>query len=162
MRQILVSIEHTGLGQWMRESGPWTYAIVNTFHIVGIATLFGSVLALDLRLLGAFSRRISIASLSSVVQPVGAVGFALAAATGAAMLATKATAYVDNPFLLIKFPAIALGVVNAAVLNCTRTWRELRMREPSPAERRRLAMFGAVSLVSWLTAVTCGRMIAYW
>jgi hypothetical protein len=36
------------------------------------------------------------------------------------------------------------------------------VREPSPAERRRLAMFGAVSLVSWLTAVSCGRMIAYW
>src|SRR5689334_23036533 len=146
----------------MRESGPWTYAIVNLTHILAVSTLFGSVLVLDLRLLGVWSRRVRIADLASAVMPVAMTGFVIAVATGAAMLATKATAYVDNPFLLIKFPAIAIGVINAAVLNCTRTWRELRMREPSPAERRRLAMFGAVSLVSWLTAVTCGRMIAYW
>ena len=37
-----------------------------------------------------------------------------------------------------------------------------RVRELSPAERRQLAMFGGVSLASWLTAVTCGRMIAFW
>ena len=32
MRDVLLWIEHTGLGQIMRESGPWTYAFVNTAH----------------------------------------------------------------------------------------------------------------------------------
>ena len=161
MRDILAWIEATGLGHVMRESGPWTYAFVNTGHILGISTLFGSVLALDLRLLGLW-KRVSIADVSSVVTPIGVTGFAIAAVTGSAMLATKATAYVDNPFLLIKFPAIALGVLNAGMLNLTPAWRALRTRELSHAERRQLSIFGGVSLVCWLTAITCGRMIAFW
>ena len=78
------------------------------------------------------------------------------------MLATKATAYVDNPFLLVKFPAIALGLLNVGVLNLTPAWRARDARELSRAERRQLAVFGGVSLASWLTAITCGRMIAFW
>jgi hypothetical protein len=161
MREVLQWIEATGLGHLMRDSGPWTYALVNTAHIIGVATLFGSVLALDLRLLGLWNR-VRLADLSSVVMPIGMTGFAVAALTGAAMLATKATAYVDNPFLLAKFPAIGLGVLNAGVLNLTPAWRELGTRELTRAERRQLAVFGGISLVSWFTAIACGRMIAFW
>ena len=162
MRTLLLWIEQTGLGHVMRESGPWTYAIVNVAHILGVSTLFGSVLVLDLRLLGAWSRRIRIADLSTAVTPIAMIAFAIATVTGAALLATKATAYVDNPFLLIKFPAIALGMANAGVLNLTPAWREVGVRALSPGERRQLAIMGGISLVSWLTAVTAGRMIGYW
>jgi hypothetical protein len=162
MRALLLWIEATSLGHLMRESGPWTYAIVNLTHVLAVSALFGSVLLLDLRLLGVWSRRVRIADLSSAVMPVAMTGFAVAAATGAAMLATKATAYADNPFLLIKFPAIAVGVVNAAVLNRTPAWREIRVRALTPRELRKLAVFGGISLAAWLTAVTCGRMIGYW
>ena len=162
MRGILLWIEATSLGHVMRESGPWTYAIVNLTHVLAVSALFGSVLVLDLRLLGLWSRRVRIADLSTVIMPVAMVGFVLAITTGAALLATKATAYVDNPFLLIKFPAIAVGVVNAGVLNFTRAWQEVRVRELTTQERRQLAVFGGVSLTAWATAITCGRMIGYW
>jgi hypothetical protein len=117
---------------------------------------------LDLRLLGAWNRRIRIADLSTAVTPIAITAFALAIVTGAALLATKATAYVDNPFLLIKFPAIAVGMLNAGILNLTPAWRERGVRALRPGERRRLAIMGGVSLVSWVTAVTAGRMIGYW
>jgi hypothetical protein len=35
-------------------------------------------------------------------------------------------------------------------------------REPTPADRRTLAIGGAISLAAWLTAVGAGRMIGYW
>lgn len=145
----------------MRESGPWTYALVNTAHIFAVSALFGSILILDLRLLGVW-RRIAISDVRSVATPVALTGFAMAAVTGAAMLATKATAYADNPFLFIKFPAIALGVLNATSLNLTRAWRELGVRKLTAREERQLTVFGAVSLTSWITAIICGRMIGYW
>ena len=146
----------------MRESGPWTYAIVNVAHILGVSILLGSVLVLDLRLLGVWSRRVRIADLSGAVMSVAMPAFLVAIVTGAALLATKATAYVDNPFLLIKFPAIAAGVLNAGILNITPAWREVGVRALRPGERRQLAVMGGISLVSWLTAVTAGRMIGYW
>ena len=145
----------------MRESGPWTYAIVNTSHILAVSALFGSILVLDLRLLGV-SRRLPLAALASAITPVAIVGFVIAMATGSALLATKATAYVGNPFLLIKFPAIALGLINVAVLNATPAWQARATRELSRGEQRQLAVMGGISLVSWLTAISAGRLIGYW
>jgi hypothetical protein len=52
LHDLLASIEASPLGRMMRESGPWTYAVVNLAHILGIASLFGAILVLDLRLLG--------------------------------------------------------------------------------------------------------------
>jgi len=154
-------MESSAVGHFMRESGPWTYAFMNLGHILGVAALFGSVLVLDLRLLGV-GRRIPLAAVSSATVPVSAGGLALALVTGSALLATKATAYADNPLLLVKFPAIGLGLLNALAMNFLPAWRGRATRELSNAEHRQLAAVGAFSLVCWLTAVGAGRMIGYW
>jgi hypothetical protein len=154
-------MQASALGHFMRESGPWTYAIVNLAHVLGISTLFGSILVLDLRLVG-LGRRVPLAFLSSAVVPVAVTGFVIAATTGVGLLATKATEYVGNPFLLIKFPAIALGLINAAVVRVTPAWRAHVTRDLTAGEERQLALLGGVSLLCWLTAITAGRMIAYW
>jgi len=154
-------LQGSALGHAMRESGVWTYALVNLAHVLGIATLFGSILVLDLRLIG-LGRRVPLAALSSSIVPVAAAGFLLAATTGLGLLATKTTEYVGNPFLLIKFPAIALGLATAVVIARTRAWRAHTTRELTAGEQSQLAILGGVSLVCWLTAVVAGRMIAYW
>src|SRR5580765_8118371 len=155
-------MQASALGHFMRESGPWTYAIVNLAHVLGISTLFGSILVLDLRLIGVGRRRVPLAAVSAAVVPVATVGFVLAATTGVGLLATKATEYLGNPFLLIKFPAIALGLVNVAVFKRSRAWQAHVTRDLSDAERRVLAIMGGLCLLCWLTAITAGRMIAYW
>ena len=78
------------------------------------------------------------------------------------MLATKAVDYIGNPFLFIKFPAIGLALANVVLLHRSRAWRAHRQRDLEPDERRRLAKGAALSLAFWLTAITAGRMIAYW
>jgi hypothetical protein len=161
LREFLVWMEASALGHYMRETGPWTYAVVNLSHILGVATLFGSVLVLDLRLLGCW-RRVPLATLASATIPVATVGFGLAALTGTALLATKATDYLGNPFFDIKFPAIALGLLNVLVLSLSPAWRARGTRELSRAEHRQLAVMGGISLACWLTAVSAGRMIGYW
>ena len=149
------------LGELVRGSGVWTYAILNLGHILGISTLFGSIPGLDLRLLQV-TKRVPIASLARVTVPLAKTGFALAVVTGVTMLCTNATEYVGNPFLLIKFPAIFLGLLNVGVISRLPAWRATRERELRPNESRQLAVMGGLSLASWLTAVSAGRMIGYW
>jgi len=149
------------LGHFMRESSPWTYAIVNLGHVLGIATLFGSLVVLDLRLMGAW-RRVPLATIADVAAPIAAFGFSLAVFTGVGLFATKATEYVGNPFLYIKFPAIGLGLINVLVLSRLSAWRERATRELSRGERLQLALAGGISLVCWFTAMAAGRLIAYW
>ena len=154
-------LEASGLGHAMRGAGVWAYGVTNLIHILGVATLFGSVLVLDLRLLGAFARA-PLAAVAAPTVPLAMTGFAIAALSGSCLIVTNASEYVGNPLLLIKFPAIALGLVNALALGLVPAWRARGARELTPGERRQLAVFGGVSLVSWLTALACGRLIAYW
>ena len=154
-------LQFSPLGHFMRESGAWTYAIVNLAHIFGIATLFGSVLLVDLRLMGVW-RRVPLPVLADVASPVAATGLALAALSGLGLLSANATDYLGNPFLLVKFPAIALGLVNAAVIKRSAPFRDSRSRALTRSEQRRLAIMGGTSLTCWLTAIAAGRMIGYW
>jgi len=160
VNDFLSWMEASTLGRVMRQAGPWAYAITNVAHVLGVATLFGSILVLDLRLLGVW-RRVSLAPLAAAIRPTAVVGFCLAVASGVCLLATTATDYIGNPFLLIKFPAIAVGLLNVAFLSRTQAWRA-RDRELSDGEQRQLARMGGLSLACWVTAVVAGRLIAYW
>ena len=161
MDELLAWLEASSLGHAIRGAGVRAYSFTNLFHILGIATLFGSILILDLRLLGVW-RRVPLATLAAPTVTLAAVGFAIAAASGLCMLATNASEYVGNPFLLVKFSAIAVGLLNALALSFVPAWRQRAAREPDVTQRRQLAVFGGVSLVAWLSALVAGRMIAYY
>jgi hypothetical protein len=154
-------LQDSALGHAMRNSGVWTYGLVNLAHILGVASLFGSVLVLDLRLIGAW-RQVSIDAIARPTVPLAAGGFLLAAMSGLCLITTNATEYVGNPFLLIKFPAIAVGLANVAVLSRLTAWKARGTRELTKREQSHLAVAGTVSLLSWLTAVGAGRLIGYW
>jgi hypothetical protein len=159
--EFMAWLQASALGHAMRESGVWTYGVVNLVHILGVATLFGSVLILDLRLLGLW-RNVALPAISNPTVPVATTGFVIAAISGICLLATKATEYIGNPFLYIKFPAIGLGLLNVAALNCLPAWKQHKSRDLSSRERATLAVFGGISLFCWLTAISAGRMIGYW
>ena len=149
------------LGQAVRGAGVWSYAAINLAHIAGVATLFGSVLVLDLRLMGLFSRA-PLAIVSMPTVPLAAAGFVLAAASGLCLLATNATEYAGNPFLLLKFGAILVALLNVAVMHRLAAWRLRWSEAASSIQRRQLALGGGVSLAAWATALTAGRMLGYW
>lgn len=154
-------LEGSALGQLMRTSGVWAYGVVNLFHILGIATLFGSVLVFDLRLLGLW-RRVPLAALETPTSTLAACGFVLAVASGTALVSTNGTEYIGNPFLPIKLAAIGLGVANVAAVQLLPAWRA-RVAEPhGPQQRFALGVVGGASLACWVTAVAAGRMIGYW
>ena len=161
MYRFLAWLQTSALGHAMRGSGVWTYGIVNLVHILGVASLFGSVLVLDLRLLGVW-RNVALRAISRPTVPVAATGFSVAVLSGTCLLATKATEYVGNPFIYIKFPAIGLAILNVALLHCLPAWKQHKVRELSSREEFKLAVVGGVSLLCWLTAISAGRMIAYW
>jgi hypothetical protein len=159
--QFMAWLESSAIGHAMRESGVWTYGVVNLAHILGVASLFGAVLVLDLRLLGLW-RNVTLPAISKPTVPIAATGFVVAAISGVCLLATKATEYVGNPFIYIKFPAISLGILNVIVLSSLPAWKQHRVRELSSREQSKLAVFGGISLFCWLTAISAGRMIGYW
>lgn len=162
MFELLAAVEQSALAQALRGSGVWTYGLLNLAHILGIASLFGAVLILDLRLLGAW-RSIPIPAIARPTVPLAAAGFVLAVSSGILMISFNATEYLGNPFLYVKLPAIVFGLANVAVVQHLPAWRRaIAGADVEAGERRVLAIAGGISLLTWLTVITCGRMIGYW
>jgi hypothetical protein len=161
LEALLIWLEGSALGQLMRTSGVWSYGVVNLVHILGIATLFGSVLALDLRLLGLW-RRVPLASVETPTLTLAVCGFGIAAISGVALISTNGTEYVGNPFLPIKLSAIGLGLINVATVQFLPVWRRRAVEPHGPRERLALRVIGGTSLACWLVAVAAGRMIGSW
>lgn len=76
-------------------------------------------------------------------------------ASGGALFTVQAGEYFANPFLYVKFAAILLGLLNVIALRLAGDWTDDRLS-------RRRAAAGLLSLLAWVTALTAGRLIAYW
>ena len=161
MLDVLAWLEASALGHAMRNAGVWIYAVVNLIHLVGVAALFGSLLLLDLRLLGLWAR-VPVSAIAASAIPVSRVGFSIAAISGLCLITSNATEYNGNPFLLPKFIAIAIGLINVVILHTLPAWTAMLAGMPRPHDARQLAVAAGVSLVCWSAAIACGRMLGYW
>ncbi|MDE0176898.1 MAG: hypothetical protein OYH76_11520 [Defluviicoccus sp.] len=153
MESLLAALEGTTLAQALRASR-WGYAALNAAHIFAIALLVGSVVPLNLRLLGVW-RSISREAVVRVLAPVAASGLALALLTGPLLFAVRAREYSGVGFLQLKLVFIAVGVLSTLAL-CRSHGFLLR-----DAPRARLAGHAVLSTICWLGALVCGRLIAF-
>ena len=153
MEALFAALEGTALAQTLRGSR-WTYAGVNAAHILAIALLVGSVVPLNLRLLGVW-RGVSREAVVRVLAPVAASGLALALLTGSLLFSVRAREYGAVGFLQLKLAFITVGVL--ATLALCRTHGFLLRDAP----RTRLAGHAVLSMVCWLGALVCGRLIAF-
>ena len=153
---VLGSLEASSVGLWVRE-GPWTYGLVNTTHVLGVAALFGAVAVLDLRLMGLW-RDVPTAVLAGPCTRVAGAGLAVALFSGVLLLTAQATEYQYNPVFWIKLGAVALAVTNLALLHRSSAWKARAERAPG----RRLAWAGGMSIALWAASISAGRLIAYW
>ena len=158
---LLIAAEKSALGVAIRDLGTWSYALINLVHIFSIAAVFGAMLILDLCLLG-WRRHINLADLSATTLPIAVTGFVGAVISGVCMLSVNASEYIGNPFLVIKFGALLLALINAAIIRFIPAWKFRAVHEPQGRAKLVLACFGLVSLLCWITVVSAGRMIAYW
>jgi hypothetical protein len=158
MATSLHSLEASGVGRWMREA-LWAYPAVETMHIIGLALLFGTIVVVDLRLLG-LGRNVSAAAVTRNVLPWTLAGFFTAAATGSLMFTAHAAEFLTLPIFLVKMSLIAVGGVNAVLLRAgalrgAGSWDV----EVLPPLRVRVA--AGLSLLLWTSVIACGRLLAY-
>lgn len=149
-------IAATPIAAALKASGT-LYLFVNAAHILAIGLIVGSILPLDLRLLGLF-RGYRLSALGLYLSTSAAIGVVLAVLTGACLFSVRPTEYAANPAFLTKLALLACGVLNALVIHSSRRWKIVTKDEPvSP-----LLRFQAfVSLLIWPAALLAGRWIGF-
>ncbi len=155
----LAGLEATALAAALRDS-VWVYPLVNAGHILGVALLVGSIIPLDLRLLGAW-RSVPLAPLWQVLTRTAASGLALAVVFGSLLFITRATEYAASGFFIAKMVVVGAASANALVLRRVVPGEISSIGPATGKPSRRLWLAGGVSLAGWLIALTLGRLIGY-
>src|SRR5262249_53461218 len=86
---FFAACENTWPGSWIRH-GQWTFAITETLHIMVLGMLLGTILIVDLRLLGWGVRRQPVADAVSDLAPWTWSALALMIATGVPLFMSEA------------------------------------------------------------------------
>lgn len=152
MQDVLLALERLAPVALLRTSG-LLYPVVNALHILGIALLVGAIAAFDLRLLGVIRTGDWRSTLHSNA-PVAAAGLLLTLATGVLLFSVRASVYVQNPALWVKWGLILLALLNIALF-----YRLLRGAAAAPTAGMRGC--AALSLIFWIAAIFAGRWIAF-
>ena len=146
-------LQESWLGHFAR-SGGFSYAAINSLHVLGSALLVGGIAVFDVLVLR--GRGAAALAAAGAAIPVAALGIALQVPTGLALLAADARSLGANPAFLAKMGLIALGLANVAIVHARMRKVALACRDLAP-----LRPFAAISLAVWVLALIAGRMIAY-
>jgi len=152
------AIEMSALGVAMRQS-LWLYPIVEIVHLAGIGLLFGSIVILDLRLLG-LSRGLPVRRLAAHVLPWTLASFLLIVPSGLAMFTAHAGDFIASPVFALKMGLILAAGVNAAVFHAG-AMRGASDWDVNRAPPRAARVAAALSLLAWISVIACGRLLAY-
>ncbi|GGV00210.1 hypothetical protein GCM10010182_16780 [Actinomadura cremea] len=155
---MLAWLEATAPADAVRD-GRWTYALTESAHLIGLATMFGAIALFDLRLLG-FSRRLPVGALARHALPWSRAAFALTALSGFLLFSANATQVAHNTAFQVKILLIGAAGLNILIFH-TGTFRTVRDWDTSartPPSARAAAL---VSLATWPAVIVCGRLIAY-
>lgn len=159
MTQPMQAIEGLWIAQVMRES-LWLYPTVETLHLWGIGALFGSILLVDLRLLGV-GRGLELQPLLRFAVPFTISGFLLAAATGFLMFIAHPSEFIASTLFVLKMTLLFLLGLNAISVHMriTTSQRASGLVLPEPDISIRLQAI--LSILGWATVIGLGRWLAY-
>lgn len=143
------------VGSW-----PWVFPNVETLHVLSLTMVFGSILMVDLRLLGLAEASSRISRLSQEVLPYTWIAFLCAVITGTLLFTSKAQTYFYNPQFQLKFACMALAGINMLVFHFGAYRRVLQWdtAQPPPAGAR---VAGALSIILWTATIFFGRWTGF-
>lgn len=136
------------------------FPLIESLHVLAITLVFGTILIVDLRLVGVAAHRRSADRLIRELLPYTWVAFALAVISGVLMFVSNAPAYAANLEFQLKLVAIALAGLNMAIFHSTahRRIADWDTDLPPPAAAR---VSGFLSLALWTVVIVLGRWIGF-
>lgn len=150
-------IDSTRFSALLRTS-KWAFPALDTIHTLGIILVAGTIMLVDLRLLGLGLRSLPIREVVARIVPPTLWGFAFMAVSGGLLFASEAVKMYQSPAFRIKMILIALAGSNALIFHRT-IYRDTDDWKAGAPARARLA--GLLSLIFWIAVIAAGRAIAY-
>ena len=150
-------LEYTRLAVWVGES-LWGYPIMISLHAIGLGTVVGILVMLDLRVLGSFDG-MPFSSLPGLMN-IAWAGFVVNLLSGVALFTAQATVFVESTPFLIKIPAIFAALGIAGVMQ-KQIGKNADSWDTGSLVSSSAKILAAGSIGLWLIAIIAGRLVAY-
>jgi hypothetical protein len=138
----------------------WVYPILDVLHCVGILLVAGTIVVIDLRLLGLGMRRLPVSSVVGQVLPWTLSGFGFMALTGSLLAWSEPLRLYHSLFFPWKLLFLAMAGVNALLFHYG-IYREVGAWNSAALTPARARLAGVVSIVCWICVIAAGRAVGY-
>ena len=138
----------------------YMFLLVLTVHVLTLALFAGTVLMIDLRILGVTMRRVPASEVVRRLLPWSVAGLLLMVVSGALLFYSAPLVRYHNVFFRFKMAVLVFAVLNSWIFHVT-VFRRVAEWDLDPVPPRMARLAGGLSLVSWVAIITAGRMMAY-
>ena len=159
MHAMLEYLQSLSIPTGIREDG-WSFQIIESVHVLAITFVVGTVIMVDLRLLGLSSRARAVSRLTTEILPWTWAGFVVALLSGGLMFSSAALKYFDNLPFRIKLLMMVMAGVNMAIFHFT-TARNMEQWDDHPSPPHLAKLAGGLSITCWLGVIAAGRWIGF-
>ena len=156
--QALTRLQDLGLPTQIRESD-WMFPTIETVHVFALVLVVGTIMTVDLRLLGIANKDRPFSEVASEMLPWTWAAFAIAALAGMLMFSSKALTYYGNIPFRLKMVCLLLAGINMVMFHWLGTRHLEAWDRGRPPRAAKLA--GGASLLLWTTIVAAGRWIGF-
>jgi hypothetical protein len=128
-------------------------ALVQIIHLLGVTMLLGTLMMVDLSLLGFGMRRHPVSRIAEELAPWTTGGLIVMLITGPLLLTSEALKCYDASFFWIKMGLLAFTLLFHFAIH-----QPVALSEP-PVARWRAGIAGCLSLALWIAIGLAGKMI---
>jgi len=145
--------EESGLGRMVRES-VWAFAVIESVHLLALATMGGAVLLVDLRMLNLGLRQRPVAELAQEARPFQNAALVVLVLSGLGLFSSEAVkCYYSFPF------SVDITTLEKTTL-FTYTIRRRIVFSPDSSDTSRMAV-ALISVTLWFIVAAAGRWIGF-
>ena len=156
---LISYFEDSALADNIREND-LLFPLVESVHVLSICLVVGSILVVDLRLLGLASINRPVSRVTNGILPLTWGAFAVAVASGSLLFISNATKYLVNGYFVAKMLLICVACLNMVVFHFISA-RDLPKWEKEKTLPFSARLAGGLSILLWVSVVTCGRWIGF-
>ena len=152
-------IEHTAVAAWVREDD-FAFPLLDAVHVCAIMFVLGSIVIMDLRLLGATSRLDRVTQVSREALPWTWSAFGLAVLSGALLMSGQAEAYAANTQFRLKMALLLGAGINMLMFHFL-AWRRVGEWDCARPPPLPAGLAGGLSLALWIGVAIAGRWVGW-
>ena len=160
MKPFAEWLSTTAPSLFLQQHNTWAIPIIQSIHIVGIALVMGSVLMIDLRILGWAGTDQTLQQTSSRFGPWLTASLWLMLVTGILMVIGEPVRELVTFSFWFKMALVAIGTIVAAIFRMNLRRHE-RQWEDTLIRRGSIRAMAVATFLVWFCVILLGRFIAY-